>query len=325
MPACKRKGTTPAISHRIARNGSTGLIHPQTPYSDAYKAAGVIVEKALKAIIPLCLDGASVLDICKKGDETVAEEADKVYNKKGAEKVGKGLAYPTSLSVNGTIGNFSPLPTDTTYGALKLKNGDLVSIQLGAHINGHAVIGGESLVVSAEGEASITDVKADLIQAAYQAAEIALRSAKPGQKNWEITEGISKILSEYKEKAPKIKGVESASTNASAFGWRMSKDDIQNKKTITPFPSSEQRRDSDNTHTLDEGEVYSLTVAVTNADEGKAKDSTTHPTSIYCRLPTTYQLKMKTSRETYSEIVKKAGAFPFPLRILENETRAKLA
>ena len=57
----------------------------------------------------------------------------------------------------------------------------------------------------------------------------------------------------------------------------------------------------------------------------QAKDSASIPTSIYCRLPTTYQLKMKSSRETYSEIVKKAGAFPFPLRILENEGRAKLA
>jgi hypothetical protein len=34
---------------------------------------------------------------------------------------------------------------------------------------------------------------------------------------------------------------------------------------------------------------------------------------------------MKASREVYSEIVKKAGAFPFPLRMLQNETRAKLA
>lgn len=57
----------------------------------------------------------------------------------------------------------------------------------------------------------------------------------------------------------------------------------------------------------------------------QAKESTQHATTIYCRLPTSYQLKMKASREVYSEIVKKAGAFPFPLRILENETRAKLA
>lgn len=208
------------------------------------------------------------------------------------------------------------------HGAAKLKDGDLVSFQLGAHIDGYAVIGGESLVIAS---GSIEGVQADLLQAAYQAAEISLRAAKPGLKNWEIAAGIQKIIEEYKEKSPKLKGVEAASTNAQSFGWRMTKDDIQNKKTIIPFPTSEQRRDSDNTHTLEEGEVYSLTVAVTNAEDAKAKDSQSIPTSVYCRLPTIYQLKMKSSRETYSEIVKKAGAFPFPLRILENEGRAKLA
>ena len=236
-----------------------------------YKTAGSIVEKALRALVPQCKEGASILELCKAGDKAIEDEADKVYNKKGAEKVGKGLAYPTCLSVNGVLGNFSPLPTDTVHGAAKLKNGDLVSIQLGAHIDGYAVIGGESLVVAGESSSAVEGVQADLLQAAYQAAEISLRAAKPGLKNWEIAAGISKIIEEYKEKSPKLKGVESASTNAQAFGWRMSKDDIQNKKTIIPFPTSEQRRDSDNTHTLEEGEVYSLTVAVTNAEDGKVR------------------------------------------------------
>lgn len=33
---------------------------------------------------------------------------------------------------------------------------------------------------------------------------------------------------------------------------------------------------------------------------------------------------MKTSREIFSEVTKKAGAFPFNLRILEDEKRARL-
>lgn len=38
----------------------------------------------------------------------------------------------------------------------------------------------------------------------------------------------------------------------------------------------------------------------------------------------TYQLKMKTSREIFSEVTKKAAAFPFNIRILEDEKRARL-
>lgn len=37
-----------------------------------------------------------------------------------------------------------------------------------------------------------------------------------------------------------------------------------------------------------------------------------------------YQLKMKTSRAVFSEISKKAGAFPFTLRCLEEESKAKV-
>lgn len=33
---------------------------------------------------------------------------------------------------------------------------------------------------------------------------------------------------------------------------------------------------------------------------------------------------MKTSRATYGEIVKKAGAFPFTLRTLEDQTKARM-
>ena len=225
------------------------------------------MDKALKEVISLCAEGATILELCKAGDAKVESEVDKVYNKKGTDKVSKGLAYPTCVSVNGVISNLSPLPSDKEQAGVVLKSGDLVKIQVGAHIDGYASIAGESLVIGGK-DAILSDIKADLIQAAYQASEIALRSARPGAKNWEITAGISKILEEYKEKT-KVRGIEGASTNANSFGWKMMKDDIQAKKTITPFPTSEQRRDSDNTHSLEEGEVYCLMVAVTNADDPK--------------------------------------------------------
>lgn len=48
-------------------------------------------------------------------------------------------------------------------------------------------------------------------------------------------------------------------------------------------------------------------------------------TSIYQRDSTvTYQLKMKTSRAVFAEVLKKAGAFPFNVRVLEDEKRARL-
>ena len=48
-------------------------------------------------------------------------------------------------------------------------------------------------------------------------------------------------------------------------------------------------------------------------------------TTIYQKDSTvTYQLKMKTSRAVFFEVQKKAGAFPFNIRVLEDEKRARL-
>jgi hypothetical protein len=48
-------------------------------------------------------------------------------------------------------------------------------------------------------------------------------------------------------------------------------------------------------------------------------------TTIYQKDSTvTYQLKMKTSRAIFSEVQKKAGAFPFNIRVLEDEKKARL-
>ena len=48
-------------------------------------------------------------------------------------------------------------------------------------------------------------------------------------------------------------------------------------------------------------------------------------TTVYQRDHTvSYQLKMKTSRAVFSEVQKKAGPFPFNVRVLEDEKRARM-
>lgn len=47
-------------------------------------------------------------------------------------------------------------------------------------------------------------------------------------------------------------------------------------------------------------------------------------TTIYQKTSSTYLLKMKTSRATFSEISKKAGSFPFTLRVLDEESKARM-
>src|SRR6266436_970797 len=53
---------------------------------------------------------------------------------------------------------------------------------------------------------------------------------------------------------------------------------------------------------------------ILNPGEGQRKDFET----------VSYQLKMKTSRAVFTEVQKKAGPFPFNVRVLEDEKRARM-
>jgi methionine aminopeptidase len=114
----------------------------------------------------------------------------KVYNKK---PIFKGLAFPTTLSVNEICAYNSPFPEDST----SIKEGDLVKIELGVHIDGFAAFVAHTIVVQSDKNALITGPKADVILAAYKSAQAALRLIKPGHFNNEVTAAIDKICTSY--------------------------------------------------------------------------------------------------------------------------------
>jgi methionine aminopeptidase len=105
----------------------------------------------------------------------------------------KGLAFPTTLSVNEVCGFNSPLPEDST----NIKEGDLVKIELGVHVDGFAAFVAHTIVVQSDKNAPITGKKADVVLAAYKAAQAALRLIKPGHVNNEVTEVIQKVSDAY--------------------------------------------------------------------------------------------------------------------------------
>ena len=62
-----------------------------------------------------------------------------IHNKKKTEK---GIAFPTCISVNEVCGHFSPLE-----GEHLIKEGDLVKIDLGVHIDGYVGLAAHSIIV----------------------------------------------------------------------------------------------------------------------------------------------------------------------------------
>lgn len=61
----------------------------------------------------------------------------------------KGIAFPTCISINNCICHFSPLRSEAD---IKLADGDLVKIDLGAHIDGFIAVAAHSLIVAASKE-----------------------------------------------------------------------------------------------------------------------------------------------------------------------------
>jgi methionine aminopeptidase len=77
-----------------------------------------------------------------------------------------------------------------------LAKGD-VKIQLGAHIDGFAAVSRETIVVGASAENPVTGRRADVLKAAWTAAEAAMRTVKVGNKNWAVTEIVGRTTTEW--------------------------------------------------------------------------------------------------------------------------------
>merc|ERR1719264_302687 len=119
---------------------------------EKYQAAGKICKDVLTAVLKECVHGASVYQLCTKGDKLIEELVDGVYKNKKTEVIDgetkqvnmeKGIAYPTSISINEICGHHSPCKTDD----VKLKEGDLIKVNLGVHFDGYCAQLGHSIIV----------------------------------------------------------------------------------------------------------------------------------------------------------------------------------
>jgi curved DNA binding protein len=171
---------------------------------------------------------------------------------------------------------------------------------------------GYTIVVGASKEKPVTGKHADVIQAAYTAAEAALRLLKPGKTNYDITDTLQKLVVDEFE----LKLVEGMLSN------QMTKDVLDGPKHVVLNPSDQLRKDIAKSE-FETGEVYAIDVFVSSG-EGKAKQSSARTTVFKRNAATRYDLKMKTSRSVLSDIVSKFGAMGFNLRHLEDEKKARM-
>eukprot|EP00873_Tetraselmis_striata_P036847 jgi/Tetstr1/457111/TSEL_043761.t1 len=262
-----------------------------------YKAAAEIVNKTLALVLADCKPGAKLVDIAEKGDKSIAELCATQFKGKQIEK---GIAFPTCLSLNSVVGHFSPLADDTT----ELKEGDVLKIDLGAHIDGFVAVTAHTLLVQS-GAGAVTGQPADVIQAAHTAAEVAMRLIKPGKKVSAVAEALEKVVEAYG--CNLVEGV---------MTHQMKQFVIDGNKVVLNKVTPEMKVEEDE---FEENEVYAVDIVVSTG-EGKAKVKDEKETTVYKRaLDMEYNLKMKASRAIFSEISKKYPCMPFPIRGLDTK------
>jgi curved DNA binding protein len=266
---------------------------------DKYQAAGKIANDVLKKVLAKVKAGASVVDLCEFGDKEIETEVTKVYAKK---KMEKGLAFPTCVSVNEIAGHYSPLRSEPT----ELKDGDLVKVDLGVHIDGFIALVAHTVVVSS----GVTEGrKADVTLAAYNALQASLRTLKPGASNYDVTEVIAKVSESYN--CQPVEGV---------LSHELKKHLIDGNNTIINKATFDQKVED---HEFQQLEVYALDVFVSTG-EGKTKETEFRSTVFKRAIERTYTLKLKAARAFFAEAVDKYPTMCFTLRSFEDETTAKL-
>ena len=237
----------------------------------------------LAAAVP----GAKVSDLCGLGDKTVEAEAAKFYNKKDKDgnKIDKGIAFPTCVSVNNQVCHNSPLDDN----AAVLEEGQAVKIDLGAHVDGYIAVVANTVVLTGDAAAPVTGQQADVMQAAVTAGEAAIRKLRPGVSNTEVAAAIAKVAEDFG-----VNVVEGVLTHA------MKRFVIDGNKVVLHKSSPELKADEE---TIALNEVHALDIALSSGD-GKPK--------------------MQASKQLFSQITTRFPTMPFTMRAMTETRGARL-
>lgn len=153
----------------------------------------------------------------------------------------------------------------------------MVKLHVGAQIDGFASVSAETIVVGASAQNPVTGPRADAIKAAWTAAEVASRLIKVGEKNWAVTDAISKVALAFGTKP--VEGMLSLIPSTTEMrmliifttgmlSCEQSKDVIDGKKRIIQAPTEGARSGVDSA-TFAEGDVWGMDILIVSGTDGK--------------------------------------------------------
>jgi curved DNA binding protein len=272
-----------------------------------YRFAADVVNRALEKVVASIVPGASILDVCTAGDEAIETFAGEQFKSKD---ILKGVAFPTCISVDDVVCHYSPLRGDVTESDI-LKPGSVVKIDMGAHVEGFIGVVAHTVVVPNE-DGSVPDITgptADVMTAAYAASQIAVRMAKNGCTNEEITDMVARVGEAYGVTA--VQGI---------LMHQLKQYIIDGNKVVSVRKDVDYKVD----HSVFEtGEAYGIDVVMSTGD-GKPRQTGVRNTVFKRAQETGYMLKMKTSKTLLTQIQNKYPVLGFTLRAFDDEKTARM-
>ncbi len=238
-----------------------------------YRKAGEIHKEVRKLTLKQVKEGVSVLEL--------GEKIEKMIKDKGA-----GIAFPINLSINDIAAHYTPDIDDT----LTLKDGDLVKVDIGVHVDGY--------IADAATTVSIGGQDNDLIEASKDAVDQVTKEIRPGKTVGEISELIEEVVLSHGVKP--IRNLAGHSVGQYLQHGELS---IPNGK----IPSDQL---------IPEDSVLGMEVFTTRG-EGMVKESS--PTLIYM-FNQLAPVRLRESRKIIEKIGEEYKTLPFAKRWLKDVT-----
>ena len=150
---------------------------------DKYKMAGSIATKTVDIIVHNSKKGIMLIKLLDIGNKFAKSELARVY-----DKVNKGFSFPLCLSLNNVAGHYIPQNNEV------LKEGDILKIELGIHIDGFPANIVFSTLIS---EDSISDRRADIMNACIKASKEIIKIMTPEHTNIDIMNIMQSYAQKY--------------------------------------------------------------------------------------------------------------------------------
>jgi methionine aminopeptidase len=283
--------------------------------ANKYRTAGGVAKKVITELGKLVCSGRTSFELCDIGDAMITDELSKLY-KSGLDK-GKGIAFPTSVSINEESGYYCTCK--------EIKDGDIVKIELGVHIDQYPATVCDTYFVG-----SIDDKKMKLYKTIHRIETEFKKYCRLGKTNTDLIKFIENVATENDcslvtaspkyDKAPGVYSFQICRGIIDGFNDDDSADDVMKMMVLKMTKEFDyELRPTE----FEENEIYSFDIGISTG-LGKIQEDESVHTRIYRRNPEiTYPLKIKASRGVLKSLSVNGNNFPVAM-ILDGKTKLGL-